>query len=99
MLAVRSMPICLMMVRATSATVTFSITWSRPRTAMELKTLSTLPTSRAANSPACWASIGLAAEPDNITPSPTPSIWMSAFGIACFSAARTPLRSRLTAMS
>ena len=30
---------------------------------------------------------------------PVPSIWMSEFGSDCFSAARTPLRSRLTAMS
>jgi pilus assembly protein CpaC len=36
---------------------------------------------------------------NSTTPSPTPSIRMSAFGRACFSAARTPLRSRLTAMS
>ena len=88
-----------MMVRATSATVTFSMTWSRPRTTMELTTLSALPASRAARSPACCASIGLDAEPVSTTPSPTPSIWMSAFGSICFSAARTPLRSRLTAMS
>ena len=33
------MPICLMMLRATSATVTFSITWSRPRTAIEIDDL------------------------------------------------------------
>ena len=55
-----------MMSRCTSATVTFSITWSRPRTAMELTTLSAPPTSRAAMSPACCASIGLAAEPVSI---------------------------------
>ena len=93
------MPICLMIERATSATVTFSITWSRPRTTIELTTLSGPPTSRAARSPACWASIGVATEPLSITPSPTPSIWMSAFGNVCFNAARTPLRSRLTAIS
>ncbi len=95
----RSMPICLMMLRATSATVTFSITWSRPRTAIELTTLSAPPARRAARSPACCASIGFAAVPVSMTPSPTPSIWMSEFGSDCFSAARTPLRSRLTAMS
>jgi len=94
MLAVRSMPICLMIERATSATVTFSITWSRPRTVIELTTLSVPPARRAASSPACCASIGLAAEPVRITPSPRPSIWMSAFGSDAFSAARTPLRSR-----
>ena len=93
------MPSCLMMLRATSATVTFSITWSRPRTAIELTTLSAPPARRAASSPACWASIGLAAEPVSMTPSPTPSIWMSAFGSVLFSAARRPLRSRLTAIS
>src|SRR3981189_2591655 len=37
------MPSCLMMLRATSATVTFSITWSRPRTVIELTTLSAPP--------------------------------------------------------
>ena len=58
--------------RSTSATVTFSITWSRPWTVMELTTLSAPPTSRAARSPACWASIGLATEPESITPSATP---------------------------
>ena len=93
------MPNCLMMLRATSATVTFSITWSRPRTAIELTTFSAPPTRRAAISAACCASIGLAALPLNTTPSPTPSIRMSEFGSDCFSAARTPLRSRLTAMS
>ena len=50
-------------------------------------------------SAACCASIGLAAVPLSTTPSPTPSIWMSEFGSDCFNAARTPLRSRLTAMS
>src|SRR6202158_4189155 len=63
MLALRSTPICLTMSRCTSATVTFSITWSRPRTVIELTILSAPPTSRAARSPACCASIGLAAEP------------------------------------
>ena len=53
------MPSCLMIVRATSATVTFSITWSRPRTVIELTTFSAPPARRAARSPACWASIGL----------------------------------------
>jgi hypothetical protein len=38
--------------------VTFSITWSRPRTVIELTTLSAPPTSRAARSPACCASTG-----------------------------------------
>src|SRR5258708_35649396 len=37
-LALRSMPSCLMTVRFTSATVTFNITWSRPRTVMALTT-------------------------------------------------------------
>ena len=36
----RSMPSCLMMSRCTSATVTFSITWSRPRMVRLLTTLS-----------------------------------------------------------
>ena len=36
MLALRSTPICLMMSRRTSATATFNMTWSRPRTTMEL---------------------------------------------------------------
>ncbi len=75
MLAERSTPICLMMSRRTSATVTFNITWSRPRTTIELTTLSAPPTSRPAISPACCASTGLATEPVNTTPSPTPSIW------------------------
>ena len=83
MLALRSMPICLMIERWTSATVTFSITWSRPRTVIELTTLSAPPTSRAARSAACCASIGLAAEPVRITPSPRPSIWISALGSVC----------------
>src|SRR3954449_9355390 len=50
------MPSCLTTVRATSATVTFSMTWSRPRTAIELTTLSWPPTRRAALSPARRAS-------------------------------------------
>ena len=62
---------------------------------MLLTTFSGPPASRAARSPACCASIGLDTEPDSITPSPTPSIWMSEFGNVCFSAARTPLRSRV----
>src|SRR3981081_853129 len=37
-LALRSMPSCLMIERWTSASVTFNITWSRPRTAIELTT-------------------------------------------------------------
>ncbi len=59
-LADRSMPICLMIERATSATVTFSVTWSLPRTTIELTTLSAPPASRAARSPACCASIAVA---------------------------------------
>jgi hypothetical protein len=97
MLAERSTPICLTMSRRTSETLTFSITWSRPRTTIELTTFSDPPTSRAAISPACWASTGLDTEPVSITLSPTPSIWIP--GNDCRSAARTPLRSRLTAMS
>ena len=54
--------------------LTFNITWSRPRTTMELTTLSAPPTSRAAMSPACCASTGARTEPVRITPSPTPSI-------------------------
>ena len=46
--------------------MTLSITWSRPRTTIELTTLSAPPTSRAAMSPACWASIGLDTEPVRI---------------------------------
>ena len=74
------MPSCLTIERWTSASVTFSITWSRPRTAIELTTLSEPPTRRAARSAACCASIGFAAVPDSTTPSPTPSMWMSEFG-------------------
>ena len=55
----RSMPSCLMTSRCTSATVTLSITWSRPRTVMPLTTLSASPTSRAAMSKACCASAGV----------------------------------------
>ena len=38
--------------------------------------MSAPPTSRAARSPACCASIGLDTEPVSMTPSPTPSIWI-----------------------
>ena len=98
-LALRSIPSCLIKSRCTSATVTFSSTWSRPRTAMLLTTLALSPASRPAMSPACWASAGLLALPLSRMPSPTPSIWMSLLGKACRSAARTPLRSRVTAIS
>ena len=57
------------------------------------------PTRREAISKACCDSAGLAAVPESMTPSPTPSMWMSASGSVCLSAARTPLRSRVTAMS
>ena len=56
--------------RRTSATVTLSITWSRPRTAMPLTTFVSPPTSRAAMSKACCDSAALAAVPESMTPSP-----------------------------
>src|SRR6202041_1756430 len=55
---------------------------------MLLTPFSAPPASRAARSPACCASMGLDTEPDSITPSPTPSIWISEFGSVCFNAAR-----------
>ena len=55
----RSMPSCLMTSRCTSATVTLSITWSRPRTVRLLTTLSALPTSATATSKACCDSVGV----------------------------------------
>lgn len=82
----RSIPSCLTIERDISATVTLSMTWSRPRTTIALTTLSTLPVRRAARSPACCASIGDAAVPVNITPSPAPSIWISDLGRTCFNA-------------
>ncbi len=47
---------------------------------MLFTTLSALPTRRAARSSACCASTGLVTTPVSTTPSPTPSMWMSAFG-------------------
>ena len=44
--------------RSDFATVTLSITWSRPRTTMLLTTLAVSPTRRAARSKACCASSG-----------------------------------------
>ncbi len=55
------MPSCLMTSRRTSATVTLSMTWSRPRTVMPLTTLVPSPTSREARSKACCDSAALAA--------------------------------------
>ena len=75
------MPSCLMTSRRTSATVTLSMTWSRPRTVMPLTTLVPSPTSRDARSKACCDSAALAAVPDSMTPSPTPSMRMSASGM------------------
>jgi len=42
---------------------------------------------------------GEATLPVSMTPSPTPSTWISEAGSACLMALRMPLRSRLTAMS
>ena len=59
----RSMPSCLMTSRCTSATVTLSMTWSRPRTVMPLTTLLPSPTSRGGDDrrPAA-TSVGLATD-------------------------------------
>ena len=54
------MPSCLITSRCTSATVTLSMTWSRPCTVMPFTTLRPSSTSREAMSKAVCASIGLA---------------------------------------
>src|SRR3974390_1749851 len=54
----RATPSCFTTSRCTSATVTFSMTWSRPRTVIPLTTFLSSPTSLEAMSYACCASTG-----------------------------------------
>jgi hypothetical protein len=57
------------------------------------------PARRWARSKACWESPALAATPDSITLSLIPSTRISESGSELRSAARMPLRSRVTAIS
>jgi len=93
------MPNCLMMERWTSASVTFSITWSRPRTAIELIHLVGAARETGGQIAGLCASIGVAGGPAQYHAVADALDLDVRIRIDCFSAARTPLRSRVTAMS